>query len=340
MYLAHLLLFVPMFQSRFTIYCICAFLIFHVGMSSHVWARDVDCEALAAQAEIDYAIPSGIMQGIARVESGRVGLDGKRKSWPWTVNDGVEGLFFEDQASALEFVEVSYANGENSVDVGCMQINTKWHKENFRDFAEMFDPNVNMDYAASFLIILRNRHGSWDQAIRHYHSNDPSKNERYVGKVHAVMAAEDHKLPSSPQLMNAVLTVPSTLPIAKPKPRPKLNVAMSMPAQLKALPQTKPKMKIGLKTLAVSKIPEPISSLVSESEDVVSPRVGLAKPNSNIIKDTHNLTKNLSKQVAVNTLPVPVAVPSGDDLIKKRQPHIAKNWRKVLEFRASFAKQR
>lgn len=329
-----------MFQSRFTIYCICAFLIFHVGMSSHVWARDVDCEALAAQAEIDYAIPSGIMQGIARVESGRVGLDGKRKSWPWTVNDGVEGLFFEDQASALEFVEVSYANGENSVDVGCMQINTKWHKENFRDFAEMFDPNVNMDYAASFLIILRNRHGSWDQAIRHYHSNDPSKNERYVRKVRAVMAAEDHKLPSSPQLMNAVLTVPSTLPTMKPKPRPKVNVATSMPTQPKALPQTKPKVKIGLKTLAVSKIPEPVSNAASESEDSLSPRVGLAKPNNNIIIAKHNLPKNLSKQVAVKTLPVPVTAPSGDELIKKRQPHIAKNWRKVLEFRASFAKQR
>ncbi|WP_148212225.1 lytic transglycosylase domain-containing protein [Candidatus Puniceispirillum marinum] len=308
-------------------------------MSSHVWARDVDCEALAAQAEIDYAIPSGIMQGIARVESGRIGLDGKRRSWPWTVNDGVEGLFFEDQASALEFVEVSYANGENSVDVGCMQINTKWHKDNFRDFAEMFDPNVNMDYAASFLIILRNRHGSWDQAIRHYHSNDPSKNERYVRKVHAVMAVEGHELPSSPQLMKAVLTVPSTLPKTKPKPRPKVNVAMSIPAQPKALPQTKPKIKIGLKTLAASKIPEPISGPASVTKDSVSPSVALAKPNNNIIKAKHNLPKNLSKPVAVSTLPVPVAAPSGDDLIKQRQPHIAKNWRKVLEFRAGFAKQ-
>ncbi|MBT6123226.1 MAG: hypothetical protein HOH48_07660, partial [Candidatus Puniceispirillum sp.] len=70
-------------------------------MTPHVWARDVDCEALAAKAEAEYAIPSGIMQGIARVESGRVNSDGKRRSWPWTVNDGVEGLFFEDQDSAL-----------------------------------------------------------------------------------------------------------------------------------------------------------------------------------------------------------------------------------------------
>ena len=318
-----------------------ALLILHVCLPSQVRAFVVDCESLAAQAEIDYEIPSGIMQGIARVESGRIGLNGKRRSWPWTVNDGVEGLFFEDRASALEFVEVSYANGENSVDIGCMQINTKWHKDNFRDFAEMFDPDINVEYAASFLIILRNRHGSWDQAIRHYHSNDPTKNERYLRKVHAVMVAADHLLPSSPQLMKAVLTTPLVSPTAKPKPKPKTNVALSTPPQPKVLPQTKPAMKVGLKTPATPKIAEPIDSPdITNNKIVVIPPGKVTKPQNAITQAAHKPAIRPAKPVNVKTLPIPDIAPTADDLIKKRQPHIAKNWRKVLQFRASFAKQR
>lgn len=329
-----------MFIGRNTLKCVFAFLIFHISAVPQVWARTVDCEALASQAETDYAIPSGIMQGIARVESGRVGLDGKRKSWPWTVNDGVEGLFFEDQASALEFVEVSYANGENSVDIGCMQINTKWHKDNFRDFAEMFDPLINVEYAASFLIILRNRHGSWEQAIRHYHSNDPAKNERYLRKVNAVMTATNNQLKSSPKLMNAVLTVPLDAPTAKPKPKPRTNVALSIPAQPKVLPQAKPNMKIGLKTLAASKIQDHVSNLASADNEIEILPAKRIQPDSKITKLSQKRPIKPTKQVEAKTLAVEVAALSGDDLIKKRQPHIAQNWRKVLEFRASFANQR
>ena len=324
-----------MFQNRNLIQCTFAFMILYTGITPDVWARDVDCEALAANAEIQYAIPPGIMQGIARVESGRVTHDGKRRSWPWTVNDGVEGLFFEDRDSALEFVEVIYANGENSVDVGCMQINTKWHKDNFRDFDEMFDPDVNIAYAASFLIILRNRHGSWDQAIRHYHSNDPGKNERYLRKVHAVMLAENHLSSSAPKLMNAVLKVPPSLPTVKPKPKPKVSVVLPVVAQPKTLPQAKSKMKIGLKTLATSKLPKAHSSTVSVMDEMVN-----SSEHDKKIKQTmHELPKKIAKQVKVKTLSAPVIPLSGDDLLKERQPHIAKNWRKVLEFRASFAKQ-
>ena len=326
-----------MFQNYQTFKCAFAFLIFYTGAISNVWARVVDCEALAAKAETDYAIPSGIMHGIARVESGRVDLDGKRKSWPWTVNDGVEGLFFEDQASALEFVEVSYANGENSVDVGCMQINTKWHKDNFRDFAEMFDPDVNMAYAASFLITLRNRHGSWDQAIRHYHSNDPGKNETYLRKVYNVMASENHSLPSTPQVIDVVLKIPKALPIVKPKPKPKFNAELADLTKPKAIPKPKSKMKIGLKTLATSKIPEPLVKSPSGIKDIGIPPSQLVKRDNDVMQTQSKLANHLSGGINDPAIIADASVLSGDELIKKRQPHIAKNWRRVLEFRASFA---
>ena len=47
----------------------------------------------------------------------------------------------------------------------------------------MFEVNPNISYAASFLKQLKNKHGSWDKAIKHYHSSDPKKNNPYLIKV-------------------------------------------------------------------------------------------------------------------------------------------------------------
>ena len=47
----------------------------------------------------------------------------------------------------------------------------------------MFEVNPNISYAASFLKQLKNKHGSWDKAIKHYHSSDPKKNIPYLMKV-------------------------------------------------------------------------------------------------------------------------------------------------------------
>ena len=34
-----------------------------------------------------------------------------------------------------------------------------------------------------FIKQLKNKHGSWDKAIKHYHSSDPKKNNPYLIKV-------------------------------------------------------------------------------------------------------------------------------------------------------------
>ena len=70
-----------------------------------------------------------------------------------------------------------------NLDVGCMQINLKWHKNNFKKISDMFAVEPNVSYAASFLLQLKNKHGSWDKAIKHYHSSDPKKNKPYLIKV-------------------------------------------------------------------------------------------------------------------------------------------------------------
>ena len=70
-----------------------------------------------------------------------------------------------------------------NLDVGCMQINIKWHKNNFKKIIDMFAVEPNVSYAASFLLQLKNKHGSWDKAIKHYHSSDPNKNKPYLETI-------------------------------------------------------------------------------------------------------------------------------------------------------------
>jgi hypothetical protein len=51
----------------------------------------------------------------------------------------------------------------------------------------MMDPQHNTRYAAAFLKDLHSRHGSWTQAIAHYHSADPRRGAAYAAKVAAVL---------------------------------------------------------------------------------------------------------------------------------------------------------
>ena len=80
-----------------------------------------------------------------------------------------------------------------NLDVGCMQINIKWHKNNFKKIIDMFAVEPNVSYAASFLLQLKNKHGSWDKAIKHYHSSDPNKNKPYLIKVNQFWKSEKYK---------------------------------------------------------------------------------------------------------------------------------------------------
>jgi hypothetical protein len=164
------------------------------------------CLAEAKRAETRHGIPSGLLQSITRVESGRKMITGEYMPWAWTLNDRGEGLFFDDREAALAYLRNAVAKPEHSVDVGCMQVNTKWHADGFPDLADMLDPVHNASYAAGFLLDLHAAHQSWDEAVKHYHSSEPRKNvayhrrvlaelERFIGELDM---ADDAPIPALP----------------------------------------------------------------------------------------------------------------------------------------------
>ena len=76
-----------------------------------------------------------------------------------------------------------------NLDIGCFQINLRWHGHAFASVAQMFDPLANARYAAEFLTDLHREFGDWDAAVAAYHSRTPHFATRYMERFHRIYAA-------------------------------------------------------------------------------------------------------------------------------------------------------
>jgi hypothetical protein len=146
--------------------------------------NEVCLENIQAE-EREHRIPVGLLKAIGLTESGRTVTRGHRTVWPWTVNAAGEGHFFDTKVDAIAFVQAKQADGIDSIDVGCMQINLKHHPAAFASLEDAFDPAANVAYAADFLFGLRAELRSWLGAARRYHSATPERGEAYGERVMA-----------------------------------------------------------------------------------------------------------------------------------------------------------
>ena len=146
-------------------------------------ADDQVCLQHIRSEERSHRIPSGLLAAIGLTESGRTIKRGHRAVWPWTVNAAGEGHYFDSKADAIAFVEGKLADGVESIDVGCMQINLKHHPDAFASIEDAFDPAANVAYGADFLTALHGELRGWVAAARRYHSATPEKGEAYGKRV-------------------------------------------------------------------------------------------------------------------------------------------------------------
>ncbi|MFN4154118.1 MAG: transglycosylase SLT domain-containing protein [Paracoccaceae bacterium] len=116
-------------------------------------------------------------------------MGGVLSPWPWAVNQAGAGSFFDTKADAMNHVARAMADGKSNIDVGCFQINIRWHGAEFASLSAMFDPTENAIYAARFLLGLYDEFGSWEGAIGAYHSRNSGAATAYLSKVSAVMTA-------------------------------------------------------------------------------------------------------------------------------------------------------
>ncbi len=131
------------------------------------------CEGQISLAAKKYDIPLAVFYAVGLVETG--GRDGLR---PYTMNIEGRSSFNDSLPAALKTFEQARRQGARLIDVGCMQINYRWHGDHFGSVTEMFDPARNVDYAAHFLRELKQREGTWTLAVARYNAgpnNNPAQ---------------------------------------------------------------------------------------------------------------------------------------------------------------------
>ncbi len=148
------------------------------------------CDDAARNAARDSGVPLSILLAITRVETGRQGKDGLYP-WPWTVNLDGKGHWFASEVEAWRFVYDAFRSGARDFDIGCFQINYRWHGARFTSIEAMFDPFGNARYAATFLRDLYRETGDWEGAVRAYHSRTPEKADLYAARFSEILAQID-----------------------------------------------------------------------------------------------------------------------------------------------------
>ena len=143
------------------------------------------CQSAALKYEKQYQIKEHMLQTITNVETGRWNQEkGQTLGWPWTVNAQGKGRFYSSKAEAVKAVKELQAKGVKSIDVGCMQINLKYHVDAFDSVEEALDPYKNVEYGAKFLKKLYKSKGNdWMKAAMAYHSGVLKKALRYKKKL-------------------------------------------------------------------------------------------------------------------------------------------------------------
>lgn len=137
--------------------------------------------ARAAQLE---NIPLSVLYSVGLTETGKGG-----QLQPFAMNIDGAAIVSSSLTEAMATFERARRRGAKFIDIGCMQINHRFHGAGFPSVEAMFDPRRNVAYAAHFLKQLRTREPSWTLAVARYNAgpdNDAGQ-KKYVCAVIANM---------------------------------------------------------------------------------------------------------------------------------------------------------
>ncbi len=182
------------------------FLLITSAVRAAATAPDISyiCDQAAAAAAAETGVPLAVLKAISLNETGRR-IKGRMRPWPWTVNMEGKGVWFQSEDAARAYVYKHYKRGARSFDVGCFQINYKWHGRAFASIEEMFEPMANALYAARFLQELYQEKGDWSTAAGAYHSRTPKYANRYRKRFDAFRLALAEQEEQQPRMMVPVV---------------------------------------------------------------------------------------------------------------------------------------
>ena len=164
-------------------------LLYFVGFATGTDAsvRGSSCLHAAREAAARHNIPGEVLIALTLAETGHR-RDGAFQPWPWAINVGGTGAWLPSKALAAQSVVDALQSGTRNIDVGCFQLNHRWHANAFRSLGAMLEPNTNADYAARYLRHNFDLTGDWRLAAARYHSRTPRFQKRYLERFDAMLA--------------------------------------------------------------------------------------------------------------------------------------------------------
>ena len=144
------------------------------------------CEREMTRAAALHGVPLNVLYSVGLTETGHRG-----ELSPYDMNVDGQAVRSASLAQAMARFAEAKARGAKFIDIGCMQINQRFHGPDFRSLSEMFDPARNVEYAANFLKALKAQEGSWTLAVARYNAGpgNPAAERTYVCSVIRNMVA-------------------------------------------------------------------------------------------------------------------------------------------------------
>jgi len=160
-------------------------LLFGMALPDKVLEGAKVCTQYMKKYEDKYHLPFYILPSISITETGRYHRNMKMKlPWPWTINAEGTSYFLDTKEEAVKKVATLQKEGMKLIDVGCMQVNLYHHGKAFKSLEEAFDPEINIAYAAKFLKNNHKKTGSWETALKYYHSKTEKYGNAYLKRVY------------------------------------------------------------------------------------------------------------------------------------------------------------
>lgn len=140
------------------------------------------CLRAAAAAARETGVPLRVLLAISLAETGRKSAEGRFTPWPWALNQGGDSHWFDTSDAALAHLQQALDQGVTNIDIGCFQLNWRWHNQAFASPEAMIAPEANALYAARLLARLYRDSGDWTRTAGAYHSATPEYAQRYSAR--------------------------------------------------------------------------------------------------------------------------------------------------------------
>ena len=136
----------------------------------------------------EYGIPGPLFYAVALAESGkRIGPTRQRRPWPWTLNIAGKGRYFSTRWQAWRALDQSLRTGQDSVDIGLMQVNWRFHEKHLGNSWLALEPHHNLAVGAEILKDCYAKRRDWWASVGCYHApSDSDRARRYRERVVAL----------------------------------------------------------------------------------------------------------------------------------------------------------